>query len=135
MAGSSGPMTWHAKALQSSYVTAPGAGAKGHIEAEDAFPFATASWYFLDALDMSAPRASSGTAAPHGKATTRWVVINQGIGGNQVVGPKEYSPQKPFPGGPGDKLHPNRAGYQAMGMGLIWRCLGWAGSELRVNRC
>src|SRR4051812_20505830 len=48
----SGPMTWHAKALQSSYVTLPGAGAKGHDETEAAFPFATASWYFLDALDM-----------------------------------------------------------------------------------
>ena len=60
VACSSGPMTWHAKALQSSYVTAPGAGAKGHIEAEDAFPFATASWYFLDALDMSAAKAVGG---------------------------------------------------------------------------
>ncbi len=30
----------------------------------------------------------------------RWVVVNAGIGGNQVVGPEEYSPQKPFPGGP-----------------------------------
>ena len=27
-------------------------------------------------------------------------VVNAGIGGNQVIGPKEYSPQKPFPGGP-----------------------------------
>jgi lysophospholipase L1-like esterase len=26
--------------------------------------------------------------------------VNAGIGGNQVVGPPEYSPQKPFPGGP-----------------------------------
>ena len=28
VAGASGPMTWHAKALQSSYVTLPGAGSK-----------------------------------------------------------------------------------------------------------
>jgi lysophospholipase L1-like esterase len=27
-------------------------------------------------------------------------VVNAGIGGNQVIGPPEYSPQKPFPGGP-----------------------------------
>ena len=33
-------------------------------------------------------------------AKNRWVVINAGIGGNQVVGPSEYSPQKPFAGGP-----------------------------------
>jgi lysophospholipase L1-like esterase len=122
VAGSSGPMTWHAKALQSSYVTLPGAGAKGGDLSEDAFPFATASWYFLDALDMSAPKGTGaivafGDSITDGTASTmngddrwpdilarrldgRWVVVNAGIGGNQVVGPKEYSPQKPFAGGP-----------------------------------
>src|SRR6267143_539318 len=55
VAGESGPMTWHAKALTTSYVTPPGAGAKGHVEDESAFPFSTASWFFLDALDMMAP--------------------------------------------------------------------------------
>ena len=30
----------------------------------------------------------------------RAAVINAGIGGNQVAGPADYSPQKPFPGGP-----------------------------------
>lgn len=44
--GESGPMTWHAKALQTSYVTAPGAGAKGQDESEAAFPFSTSSWFF-----------------------------------------------------------------------------------------
>ena len=39
VAGESGPMTWHAKALQTSYVTAPGAGAKGAVEDEAAFPY------------------------------------------------------------------------------------------------
>ena len=53
--GNSGPMTWHAKALQTSYVTAPGAGPKGNDESEAAFPFSTASWFFLDAIDMKAP--------------------------------------------------------------------------------
>src|SRR3954467_12598332 len=32
IAGDSGPMTWHAKAVTTSYVTAPGAGAKGAVE-------------------------------------------------------------------------------------------------------
>ena len=27
-------------------------------------------------------------------------VVDAGIGGNQVVGPAEYGPEKPFPGGP-----------------------------------
>src|SRR5204863_7743615 len=52
IAGESEPMTWHAKALQTSYVTAPSAGARGQDEGEAAFPFSTASWFFLDAVDM-----------------------------------------------------------------------------------
>lgn len=30
----------------------------------------------------------------------RWVVVNQGIGGNQVAGPATYTVQQPFAGGP-----------------------------------
>ena len=119
-------MTWHAKALTTSYLTAPGAGAKGDSEDEAAFPFSTASWYFLDALDMMAPAdaraiVAFGDSITDGTASTmngddRWpdvlarrlhavygnkiAVVNAGIGGNQVVGPAEYSPQKPYPGGP-----------------------------------
>src|SRR5882762_5894188 len=126
VAGASGPMTWHAKALQSSYVTLPGAGAKGDDLSEAAFPFATASWYFLDALDMDAPRGLAavvafGDSITDGTASTingddRWpdvlarrlyaqygngvAVVNAGIGGNQIAGPAEYSAAKPFAGGP-----------------------------------
>ncbi len=124
--GDSGPMTWHAKALQTSYVTLPRAGAKGHEEGEAAFPYATASWFFLDALDMQATPGTKavvgfGDSITDGTASTmngddrwpdvlarrlgaragnKWVVLNAGIGGNQVVGPKEYGPDKPLPGGP-----------------------------------
>src|SRR6201993_2284743 len=52
--GETGPMTWHAKAMQTSYVTAPGAGSTGKSEDEAAFPFSTASWFFLDAVEMMA---------------------------------------------------------------------------------
>ena len=58
--GDSGPMTWHAKALTTSYLTAPGAGSKSQSEDEAAFPFSTTSWYFLDALDMMAPADDPG---------------------------------------------------------------------------
>ena len=37
-------------------MTAPGAGAKGAGEDEAAFPYTTASWFFLDALDMTGRR-------------------------------------------------------------------------------
>jgi lysophospholipase L1-like esterase len=126
IAGESGPMTWHAKALTTSYLTPPGAGAKGDLEDESAFPYSTASWYFLDAVDMRAPASTQlvvalGDSITDGTASTmngsdRWpdvlsrrvhavygervAVVNAGIGGNQVVGPPEYSAQKPFPGGP-----------------------------------
>lgn len=124
--GASGPMTWHAKALQTSYATAPGAGARGAEEGEAAFPYSTASWFFVDAVDMavSAPvpvvvafgdSITDGTASTmngddrwpdvlsrrlHATLGNRVSVVNAGIGGNQVVGPAEYGPQKPFPGGP-----------------------------------
>ncbi len=124
--GESGPMTWHAKALQTSYVTPPGSGPKGQDEGESAIPFSTTSWYFLDEIDMNLATKAAvivafGDSITDGTGTTingddRWpdvlsrrlhaaygddfVVVNQGIGGNQVVGPAEYTPAKPFPGGP-----------------------------------
>jgi lysophospholipase L1-like esterase len=141
--GNSGPMTWHAKALQSSYATLPGGGSRGKDESAAAFPFATASWYFLDALDMSAPRGTAavvafGDSITDGTASTmngddrwpdvlarrlagKWVVVNAGIGGNQVVGPKEYSPAKPFPGGPSALLRLERDVISLSGVkAVIW---------------
>ena len=126
VAGESGPMTWHAKALQTSYATAPGDGTRGREEGEAAFPFSTASWFFLDAVDVMAPAGTPvvvalGDSITDGTASTmngddRWPdvlarrlhaahgnrvsVVNAGIGGNQVVGPREYGPERPFPGGP-----------------------------------
>jgi lysophospholipase L1-like esterase len=126
VAGESGPMTWHAKALTTSYMTAPGAGARGADEEEEAFPYSTASWFFLDAVDMRMPAdtrlvVAFGDSITDGTASTmngddRWpdvlsrrlhrvfgnriAVVNAGIGGNQVAGPPRYSAEKPYPGGP-----------------------------------
>lgn len=126
IAGESGPMTWHAKALTTSYVSRPGAGVRGHEQSEASFPFPTTSWYFLDAVDIMAPAntrlvVAFGDSITDGTASTlngddRWpdvlsrrlhaefgnrvAAVNAGIGGNRVVGPAEYSPQKPTPGGP-----------------------------------
>ena len=146
VAGEAGPMTWHAKALQTSYVSAPGSGSKGQAEDESAFPFSTASWFFLDAVDMMAPAGTQvivafGDSITDGTASTmngddRWpnvlsrrlraaghqvAVLNAGIGGNQVVGPAEYSPQKPFPGGPSSMMRIERDVLSLSGVtGLIW---------------
>jgi lysophospholipase L1-like esterase len=145
VAGESGPMTWHAKALTTSYVTAPGAGAVAG-EGEAAFPFSTASWYFLDAVDMMAPTDTQlivafGDSITDGTASTmngedRWLnvlsrrlhaaghkvaMVNAGIGGNQVVGPPEYSPQKPFAGGPSAGARLDRDVLSLSGLSaVIW---------------
>ena len=125
VAGDVPAVTWHAKALQTSYITPPGAGALGELEDESAFPNATTSWFFLDALDMQASADVSavvcfGDSITDGTASTlngddRWpdvlsrrlqaggitmAVVNAGIGGNQVIGPGDYRVDKPFAGGP-----------------------------------
>ena len=125
VAGESGPMTWHAKSLTTSYVSPPGSGSKGQDESEAAFPFSTTSWYFLDEVDMLVADETKvivafGDSITDGTATTingddrwsdvlsrrlhaaygdRFIVVNQGIGGNQVVGPTDYATH-PIPGGP-----------------------------------
>jgi lysophospholipase L1-like esterase len=124
--GATGPMTWHAKALTTSYVSAPGAGSHGADETDAAFPNTTTSWYFVDAVDVTAPEATVvvacfGDSITDGTGSTlngddRWPdvlsqrlhrahggrvsVVNAGIGGNRVIGPAAYTPDAPFAGGP-----------------------------------
>src|SRR5882757_6186770 len=145
--GESGPMTWHAKALQTSYVSAPGSGSLGKSEDEAQFPYSTASWFFLDAVEMMAPAdtmaiVAFGDSITDGTASTmngddRWpdvlsrrlhaihgnrvAVVNAGIGGNQVAGPPTYGPEKPFPGGPSAKARIDRDVLELSGVThMIW---------------
>ena len=144
--GESGPMTWHAKALATSYVTGPGAGSKGADEAELGFPFSTTSWYFLDAVEMLAPATSQvvvvfGDSITDGTASTingedrwgdvlsrrlhaafgnRFVVVNAGIGGNRVSGPDDYY-TTPIGGGPSALERLNRDVLSLGGVAtVIW---------------
>ena len=124
--GGSGAMTWHAKAMTTSYLGAQDSGANGDREDEDAFPFSTTSWYFLDAFDVSASKdtrviVAFGDSITDGTGSTlngddRWPdvlarrlrarfgnrigVVNAGIGGNQIVGPRTYAASNPYRGGP-----------------------------------
>jgi len=124
--GSTGPMTWHAKALQTSYLTSPNTGAHSQDEADGAFLFTTTSWYFLDAIEVMAPEdtavvATFGDSITDGTASTlngddRWPdflshrlhaaygarvsVVNAAIGGNQILGPTTYTADSAAPGGP-----------------------------------
>ena len=126
VAGSTGPMTWHAKALQTSYVSGPGSGSHGAEESDAALPFTTTSWYFLDAIDVQGPQGTStivcfGDSITDGTGSTlngddrwpdvfarrlhaaygpRFTVVNAGIGGNRITSPTPYDPKTPFAGGP-----------------------------------
>jgi len=121
-----GPMTWHAKALTTSYVGGPKTGRHGADASDAAFPNSMTSWFFVDAVDMMAPADTAvvvafGDSITDGTASTingddRWPdvlsrrlhatpgllasVVNAGIGGNQIIGPPEYSAAAPFSGGP-----------------------------------
>jgi len=109
--GSSGPMTWHSKALQTNYITAPGAGVHSDEETDEAFPYTSTSWYFLDAVDTRGVRnamtvVTLGDSITDGTGSTlngddRWpddlsrrlheaygnqvAVANAGIGGNRIL--------------------------------------------------
>ena len=124
--GPSGPMTWHAKALQTSYLSRPRSGMHAADEDDAAYPFTTTSWYFLDAVDVMAPSSTVvvcafGDSITDGTLSTlngddRWPdvlsrrlhaaygnrvsVVNAGIGGNRILTPDSYPPPQPFAGGP-----------------------------------
>ena len=126
IAGNSGPLTWHAKAMSTSYLSAARGGSHGAEESADALPFTTTSWFIVDAVEAFAPADTRvvmgfGDSITDGTNSTingddRWpdflanrlrgfpgspvVVVNAGIGGNRVIGPEIYDKTKPFSGGP-----------------------------------
>lgn len=145
--GRSGPMSWHAKALQTSYLTYPRSISQAHAEQDAAFPLSTNSWFFLDAVEMLMPSnayavVAFGDSITDGSLSTlngddRWPdvlarrlrgrhgnrigVVNAGIGGNQVIGPPTYSAEKPFPGGPSALMRLERDVMSLSGVGaVVW---------------
>ena len=111
--GESGPMTWHAKALTTSYLTKPNTPAQSAQEDEAAFPFSTTSVFFLAAVDMMADpdtrlvvafgdSLTDGMGASlngqdrwpdvlsrrlHARFGNKIAVVNAGIAGNQILKP------------------------------------------------
>ena len=111
--GASGPITWHAKAMATSYLASPGDREAAGSDSELGFPHTTTATFFVDALDAWLPSGvhalvAFGDSLTEGAATTlngydRWTdvlqrelwaagrhdvaVVNAGIGGNQVAGP------------------------------------------------
>ena len=143
--GESGPITWHATAMNTSYVSWPDAGPVGAEEEEFSFPFSVNSWFFVDAVDVEASSDTLvvvclGDSITDGSNSTlngedRWPdalsrrahalcgdtisVVNAGIGGNQVRGPESYSAVDPYRGGPSAL---QRAAYDVLslsGVGMV----------------
>ena len=110
--GESGPIAWHAKAMTTSYATAPGAGDRTADAAGADFAHEIRSWPWLtevQARDAGAPERTAivalGDSITDGTGSTvdghdRWtdvlarrlreagsrkVVVNAGIGGNRVA--------------------------------------------------
>lgn len=124
--GSSGPMTWHAKALSTSYISNPNTFVPENDDAGLNLPYSTISTYFLDVVDMRMSGDTQlivalGDSITDGSGSTlngddRWpdvlnqrlhaaygdkfAVVNLGMGGNQIIGPKAYTPQNAYRGGP-----------------------------------
>jgi lysophospholipase L1-like esterase len=145
VAGSSGPMTWHAKALQTSYLARPRSGVHTSDDDESAFPFTTTSWYFLDAIDVMAPAntvvvCALGDSITDGTLSTlngddRWPdvlsrrlhaaygnrvsVVNAGIGGNRILTPESYPPPAPFSGGPSSLRRLERDVFGLSGLSAV----------------
>lgn len=122
--GASGPVTWHAKSMGTSYLSAPCDRDAASSDSEDGFVHTTTSTFLVDALDAWLPATSGalvalGDSLTDGTATTlnghdRWTdvlqrglwasgrhdlaVVNAGIGGNQIAGPPVSA--GPWRGGP-----------------------------------
>ncbi|MFL5409410.1 MAG: GDSL-type esterase/lipase family protein [Myxococcales bacterium] len=111
--GQSGPMTFHSTGLQESFLGAPGSGDHTLDDGDDAFPFETSSFFFVDAVDVLAPAdtrvlVGAGSSSVDGSITTpgnndrflNWMsrrlhaafgqhvsVVNEGIGGDTAAVP------------------------------------------------
>ena len=138
-------MTWHAKALQTSYLSGHRSGTHTSSEDETAFPYTTTSWYFLDAVDVMAPSSTVvvcalGDSITDGTLSTlngddRWPdvlsrrlhaaygsrvsVVNAGIGGNRILTPESYPLPKPFGGGPSALLRLERDLFGLSGVSAV----------------
>lgn len=113
VSGASGPASVHSDAFTTSYISAPGSGDVTRAEQDVSFPYSTTSYFFVNELDVLAPKATTvicvlGASIEDGTFSTvngndRWPnvlanqlharygdqvsVVNEAIAGNTVVYP------------------------------------------------
>src|SRR4051812_20064279 len=68
VAGASGPMTWHAAAFTTSYLSDPNAGDHTADAADMAFPHSTTSWFFISEVQVQ--RRDAATVVAFGDSIT-----------------------------------------------------------------
>ncbi|WP_433727606.1 SGNH/GDSL hydrolase family protein [Actinoplanes sp. CA-051413] len=68
VAGDSGPMTWHAAAFTTSYLSDPNAGDRTADVADTAFPHSTTSWFFVSEVQLQ--RRDAATVVAFGDSIT-----------------------------------------------------------------
>ena len=68
VAGDSGPMTWHAAAFTTSYLSDPNAGDRTADVADTAFPHSTTSWFFVSEAQVQ--RRDAATVVAFGDSIT-----------------------------------------------------------------
>jgi hypothetical protein len=148
--GSSGPMTFHGTALQESFLGAPNSGDHTGDDADDAFPYETSSWFFVDAVDVMAPAdtrvlVGAGSSSVDGSITTpgnndrflNWMsrrlhaafgqhvsVVNEGIGGDTAAAPTQPGQIRPLP-----QVLPERFNRDILGVSGVTDVLFYAGTN------
>jgi hypothetical protein len=149
IAGQSGPMTFHSTALQESFLGAPGSGDHALDDGDDAFPFETSSYFFVDAVDVLAPAdtrvlVGAGSSSVDGSITTPgnndrfldWMsrrlhaafgqhvsVVNEGIGGDTAAAPGRGQ-LRPLP-----QVLPERFERDILGVSGVTDVLFYAGTN------
>ena len=148
--GSSGPMTFHSTALQESFLGAPDSGDHTGDDADDAFPYETSSWFFVDAVDVLAPAdtrvlVGAGSSSVDGSITTpgnndrflNWMsrrlhaaygqhvsVVNEGIGGDTAAAPTQPGQVRPLL-----QVLPERFSRDILGVSGVTDVLFYAGTN------
>jgi GDSL-like lipase/acylhydrolase family protein len=148
--GSSGPMTYHATALQESFLAAPNTGDHTADDSDAAFPYETPSWFFVDAIDVMAPAdtrvlVGAGSSSVDGSITTtdqndrflNWMsrrlhaaygrhvsVVNEGIGGDTAAAPTLPGETRPLL-----QVLPERFSRDILGVSGITDVVFYAGTN------